>query len=308
MKTRNLAAKRSLKFILAIACVNLFTFTYAPGANAQSKEVTKVSFTKDKFNRIFLPAKINKDTVAVLFGTYSPTLRLSPYFAEEWELYPGWGGVTETSKIGRRQNRMLFYLPQMQIGNIKFRNEETILNHAFPDSIATGSTGTLLVYQYNWRIDNDRNEVSISKEPFESANAQTYTTIKYKNTTPPLAAVEIAEAKADFIIDLGSGANFQVNTGSDLGKKLIETYRLKPVNTITSNLHSRKTIDTIYEVTVPSLTFNGKELKNQKVTISSASPQNIIGTGFLGNYNVILNNSKKKKIESSMILEKRLVD
>lgn len=306
MNTRNLLTKRALKFILTAACINLSGLIYSPAVHAQSSAVTKISFKKDKFNRIFIPAKVDRDSLSLLFGTYSKTLRLTPYFLESRELYPSWDRLTLTDKRGRQRNRMLFYLPTIQIGNLKFRNEETTINGAFPDSIATGSTGTLLVYQYNWKIDNDRNIISVSKTPFTAA--QPYTTIRYNKDLSPTATVNIGDIKADFILDLGSGAGFQVNSGTDLGKEIIDQYHLKPVRTVTSNIHARKMVDTIYEAIIPSLLFNGIELKNQKITLSSASPNNIIGTGFLGNYNVILNNSKKRKIESSVILEKRLVN
>lgn len=306
MNTLNLLTKRTLKFIFAASCIHLSCLIYSPAVHAQSSAVTKISFRKDKFNRIFIPAKVDKDSLSLLFGTYSKTLRLTPYFVESKELWPSWDRLTVTDKRGRQRNRMLFYLPKVEIGNIKFRNEETTINAAFPDSIATGSTGTLLVYQYNWKIDNDRSVISISKTPFTATHP--YTTIKYKNDLSPTAAVTIGDIKADFILDLGSGAGFQINSGTDLGQQIIEEYHLKPVRTVTSNIHARKMVDTIYEAVIPSLTFNGMKLKNQKITLSSASPNNIIGTAFLGNYNVILNNSKKRKIESTVILEKRLVD
>jgi len=298
--------KKALQLIFSAACVMGTLCLSADFAAAQSKNETKVTFQKDKFNRIFIPAKIDGDTISILFGTYSKTLRLTPYFLQTRELYPSWDRLTVTDKKGRRRSRMLFYLPKIEIGSIKFRNEETVVNNSFPDSVATGATGTLLVYQYNWRIDNDRNEIAISKNPF--IPAQPFASISYKNDTFPTASVEIDGLKADFALDLGSGTTFQVNAGSELGQKLIDTYKLTPKTTLTSNIHARKMIDTLYEVVIPSLSLNGTVLKNQKVILSSAAPHNVIGTGFLGNYNVILNNSKKRKIESTFILEKRLVN
>lgn len=300
--------KRTLMFLFTSACISIAICSIAETAIAQSKsdKITKVTFKKDKFNRIFLPAKIDGDTIGILFGTYSKPLRLTPYFAETWQLYPSWDRLILTDKNGRRRNRMLFYLPKLEIGNIKFYNEETVVNNSFPDSVATGSTGTLLVQQYNWRVDNDRNEVSLSKKPF--IPSQPFITISYKKDTSPETPVEIAGITSDFALDFGSGSNFQVNSNTPMGQQLITTYKLKPKTTLVSNVHARKMVDTLYEVTIPTLLLNGTELKNQKITISSASPNNVIGTGLLGNYNVILNNSKKRKILSTMILEKRLVN
>ncbi len=304
MNTRNLLSKGTLKLLFALTCMSVFL--HSPAVHAQGTAVTKLNFKKDKYNRIFIPAKIDRDSVSLLFGTYSKTLRLTPYFLESRQLYPSWDVLTVTDKRGRQRDRMLFYLPKVEVGNIKFRNEETAINGAFPDSIATGSTGTLMVYQYNWKIDNDRNMISISKAPF--APSQVYTTINYKNTSFPTAVVHIGNVNSEFILDLGSGAGFQISTNTALGQQILDDYRLRPSRTVVSNIHARRMVDTLYEVVIPSMTFNGIRLKNQKVTLSSASPHNIIGTGFLGNYNVILNNSKKRKIDSSFILDKRLVD
>lgn len=307
MNTLNFLPKRTLTFLIALSCIPLVCLVSAPAAQAQSKkEVTKIAFKKDKFNRIFLPAKVDKDTIALLFGTYSKTLRLTPYFYETRQLWPSFERLISTDKYGGPHSKSLFYLPKIEIGPLKFRNEETVINQAFPDSIATGSTGTLLVYQYNWKINNDRNEMLVSKTPFSPEQA--YTTISYKNNTFPTAVVSISKVNSEFILDLGSGAGFLLSSTTAIGQAVIEDYHLRPARTVTSNIHSDRLVDTIYEAVIPSMTFNGVVLKNQKVVISSAAPHNIIGTGFLGNYNVILNNSKKRKIQSSMILEKRLVN
>jgi hypothetical protein len=297
---------KAVKLIFSTACIITALLAPAETVTAQSKNETKISFQKDKFNRIFIPAKIDDDTVTILLGTYSKTLRVTPYFMRTRELYPSWNGLMMTDKNGKHRSRMLFYLPKIEIGTIKFRNEEAIVNFAFPDSVATGSTGTMMVYQYNWRIDNDRNEIAISKLPFTPA--QPFATISYKNNNYPVAAVEIEGTTTDFVLDLGSGTTFQVSSGSALGQQLINNYRLTPKTTLTSTIHGRKMIDTLYEVVIPTIALNGTVLKNQKVVLSSAAPHNVIGTGFLGNYNVILNNSKKRKIESTFILEKRLVN
>jgi hypothetical protein len=297
---------KAVKLIFSTACIITTLLAPAETVTAQSKNETKISFQKDKFNRIFIPAKIDDDTVTILLGTYSKTLRVTPYFMRTRELYPSWNGLMMTDKNGKNRSRMLFYLPKIEIGTIKFRNEEAIVNFAFPDSVATGSTGTMMVYQYNWRIDNDRNEIAISKLPFTPA--QPFASISYKNNSYPVAAVEIEGTTADFVLDLGSGTTFQVSSGSALGQQLINNYRLTPKTTLTSTIHGRKMVDTLYEVVIPTIALNGTVLKNQKVVLSSAAPHNVIGTGFLGNYNVILNNSKKRKIESTFILEKRLVN
>jgi len=307
MTTLILFTKRTSKFIFAVACINLVCLISLTAVQAQSKkEVTKIAFKKDKFNRIFLPAKVDNDTIALLFATYSKTLRLTPYFYETRQLWPSWDRLMSTDKYGGPHSKTLFYLPKIEIGKLKFRNEETVINQAFPDSIATGSTGTLMVYQYNWMIDNDRNEMSVSKAPFSPT--QPFTTVSYKNNTFPTAIVNISNVNSEFILDLGSGAGFLVSTTTAIGQAIIEDYHLSPSRTVTSNIHSHKLVDTIYEAVIPKMTFNGMTLKNQKVVLSSAAPHNVIGTGFLGNYNVILNNSKKRKIQSSFILEKRLVD
>ncbi|MCX2483543.1 hypothetical protein [Pedobacter sp. MR2016-24] len=304
MNNLNPLFKRTFRLMFSITCMGAICMPQI--AAAQKQAITKVTIHKDKYNRIFIPVKVDKDTVPLLFATYAKTLRLTPYFMRTRALYPSGQVLTLNDQRGRKRDRLVFFLPRLDIGNVKFRNEETIVNNAFPDTVATGSTGTLMVYQYNWKIDNDRNEVSLSKKPFTPEQA--FTTIRYKNNTSPRTAVQIGELTADFILDFGSGSNIQVNTASDIGRALISKYKLKPVNTITSNIHSPKMVDTVYEVTVPSLLLNGVVVKNQKVMLSSASPQNTIGTGFLGNYNVILNNSKKRKIDSEFILEKRLVD
>lgn len=306
MSNLNVLTIRNLKIIVAVGCINFAGLMTTSSLYAQKLAVTTVNFKKDKFNRIFLPAKVDKDSLSILFGTYSKTLRLTPYFFETMALYPSGGRLSTIDKKGKHHSKTLFYLPKIQIGNIKFRNEETTINQAFPDSIATGSTGTLLVYQYNWKIDNDKNVVSISKLPFTSSRA--YTTINYKNNSYPTAVVHIGSNNSEFILDLGSGGGFVISTTTSLGRDLIENFRLRPSRIVTSNIHSNRLVDTIYEVVIPSLLFNGVKLNNQKVVISSATPHNTIGTGFLGNYNVILNNSKKRKIESSFILEKRLMD
>ena len=307
MNTLNFLPKRTLTFLLALSCIPLVCLVSAAPAQAQSKkEVTRIAFKKDKFNRIFLPAKVDKDTIALLFATYSKTLRLTPYFYETRQLWPSFERLVSTDKYGGPHSKSLYYLPKIEIGPLKFRNEETVINQAFPDSIATGSTGTLMVYQYNWKINNDRNEMLVSKTPFSADQA--YTTISYKNNTFPTAIVNISKVNSEFILDLGSGAGFLLSSSTAIGQAVIEDYHLRPARTVTSNIHSDKLVDTIYEAVIPSMTFNGITLKNQKIVISSAAPHNIIGTGFLGNYNVILNNSKKRKIQSSMILEKRLVN
>lgn len=298
----------SRRLVLSALGLSMALHLLPADAAAQKKaaQVTTVSFQKDKFNRIFIPTKIDGDTVEMLFGTYSKTLRLAPYFVEKRDLYPSWDRLTLINKKGYRRSRMLFYLPKMEIGNIKFYNEESIVNTAFADSIATGSTGTLLVNQYNWRLNNDRNKLSISKKPF--APEQAFITISYKKDLAPTVPVVIEGVTDQFALDFGSGTTFQITTTSALGQQLINQYHLSPKTTLTSNIHARKMVDTIYELIVPSLLLNGTELKNQKVILSSAAPANVIGTGFLGNYNVILNNSKKRKIESTFILEKRLVN
>ncbi|MET1056377.1 MAG: hypothetical protein ABWY16_13810 [Pedobacter sp.] len=307
MNTRNLLPGRTLTFLFAVSCIQLVCLISTPAAQAQSKkEVTKIAFKKDKFNRIYLPAKVDKDTIALLFGTYSKTLRLTPYFYETRQLWPSWDRLMSTDKNGGPHSKSVFYLPKIEIGPLKFRNEETVINQAFPDSIATGSTGTLMVYQYNWKINNDRNEMLVSKTPFSPEQA--YTTISYKKNTLPTAVVNISKVNSEFILDLGSGAGFLVSSTTAIGRAIIDDYRLSPSRTVTSNIHSNKLVDTIYEAVIPSMTFNGMTLKNQKVVISSAVPHNIIGTGFLGNYNVILNNSKKRKVQSAIILEKRLME
>jgi hypothetical protein len=306
MSKLHIRSHRTSKILITAICIQIACGIYANVADAQAKKITTVSFQKDKFNRIFLPAKIDRDSLDILFSTYSKTLRLTPYFAESGSLYPSGDRLTLKDKKGRMRNRVIFYLPELKIGNLRFYNEETILNLALPDSVATGSTGTLLINQYNWKIDNDRNQMSISKTPFTAERV--YTAINYQKDSVPSAKVTVKGMQADFVLDLGSGAGFQISTLTPLGQALLAEYKLRPTTTVTSNIHGRKLVDTIYTTVVPSLQFNGIELKNQEVTLSSALPRNTIGTGFLGNYNVILNNSKKKKIESSFILEKRLVD
>jgi len=296
--------KGTLKFILTAGCIISAGSFYASDLKAQSTAVTRITFQKDKYNRIFIPVKIDRDSMSLLFGTYSKPLRLTPYFQSTRALSPSYNLLTLTGPNGKQHDRLLFYSPKITIGNIKFRSEEAIVNYAFPDSIITGSTGTSMVYRYNWKINNDKNEISISKTPFQPT--ETITTINYKNDSYPKVVVEIDGIKTNFAIDFGSGVDFQVNTKSVLGKRLITAYHLKPVRTIISDIHARKLIDTIYEVKVPALTLNGVEFQEQKVQLSSAFPQNTIGTGFLGKYNVILNNSRKRKIGNTVILEKRL--
>ena len=271
---------------------------------AQSKAATTVSFKKDRFNRIFIPVKIDRDSLSLLFSTYSKTLRLTPYFMETMALYPSRSLLALKDKTGRKAARMVFYLPKLDIGSLKFRNEETIVNYAFPDTIITGTTGTMLVYQYNWKIDNDKSIISIAKTPF--APTQVFTIIKYKNDSHPIVPVQIGELKDNFVIDFGSGTNFQVSGTTPLGKELITANQLQPIVTLTTSFRSTKVVDTIYEVTVPALLLNGVALSNQKITISTAAPHNVVGAAFLGNYNVIMNNSQKRKIDSDLILQNRV--
>jgi len=306
MKTQNLLSKRTILFLLAVTCISAVSLISSPAQAQSKKAVTKISFKKDKYNRIYLPARVDKDTIALLFATYSKTLRLTPYFYETRQLWPSWDRLMSTDKNGGPHSKSVFYLPKIEVGPLKFRNEETVINQAFPDTIATGSTGTLMVYQYNWKINNDRNEVFVSKTPFSPEQA--YTTINYKNNTAPTAVVNISNVNSEFILDLGSGAGFLVSSTTAIGRAIIDEYRLSPSRTVISNVHSDKLVDTIYEAVIPNMTFNGIALKNQKVVISSAVPKNIIGTGFLGNYNLIMNNSKKRKVESAVILEKRLME
>jgi len=303
MSTQNLLVKRSLKSVFSMVLISLAGSLYTQNVQAQSSAVTNIHFKKDKYNRIFIPVKIGRDSLSLLFGTYSKTLRVTPYFMETMQLYPSGQSITLTNMRGKEQNRLIFYMPKIKMGNLKFRNEETIVNYSFPDSIATGSTGTLMVRQYNWKFDNDKEVVSISKTPFEPY--KTVTTVRYKNDSFPEAGVVIDGFKSVFAIDMGSGTNFEINADSDLGHHLIMKYDLQPINTITSNIHDHKMVETIYEVVIPTIRFNGIVLKNQKIILSSASPKNVIGTAFLGNYNVILNNSKKKNIDNILILEKR---
>ncbi|KIO77641.1 hypothetical protein TH53_08335 [Pedobacter lusitanus] len=304
MSTTKSFPKNALRFIFGLGCITAVSCITPQNSNAQSTEVTKVTFQKDKYNRIFIPVKIDKDSMSLLFGTYSKPLRLAPYFQSTRALTPSWDILTLTAPNGKPHDRLLFYSPKITVGNLKFRSEQAIVNYAFPDSLITGSTGTEMVYRYNWKINNDHNEISISKLPFTPAEA--FTTINYKNDSYPKVAVEIEGVKTFFALDFGSGACFQLNSRSDLGRRLIATYKLKPVKRIISDIHARKLADTIYEVKIPSLLFNGIELTQQKVQLSSAFPQNIVGTGFLGDYNVILNNSRKRKIGNTVILEKRL--
>ncbi|QNK63869.1 hypothetical protein H7F33_05075 [Pedobacter sp. PAMC26386] len=304
MSTIKLFSAKALRFIFTVGCITSVCCIFPQNSNAQSPVITKITFQKDKYNRIFIPVKIDKDSLSLLFGTYSKPLRLTPYFQITQALYPSWNILTQTAPNGKSHDRLLFYSPKITVGNLKFRSEEAIVNYAFPDSIITGSTGTEMVYRYNWKINNDKNEIFISKLPFTPTQA--FTTISYKNDSYPKVRVEIAGIKTNFALDFGSGACFQINSRSDLGRQLIATYNLRPIKRIISDIHARKLADTIYEVKVPSLLFNGVELTQQKVQLSSAFPQNIVGTGFLGDYNVILNNSRKRKIGNTMILEKRL--
>ena len=296
--------KRTLRFIFTISSITAVFCITSLNSNAQLPAITKITFQKDKYNRIFIPVKINKDSMSLLFGTYAKPLRLAPYFQSIRSLYPSGDIMTLIAPNGRPYNRLLFYSPKITMGNLKFRNEEVIVNYAFPDSIITGSTGTEMVYRYNWKINNDRNEISISKFPFTPS--QPFTTINYKNDSYPKVAIEIDGIKTNFALDFGSGAAFQINSRSDLGRQLIIAYKLKPVKRIISDIHARKLTDTIYEVKIPSILFNGIKLAQQKIQLSSAFPQNIVGTGFLGNYNVILNNSRKRKTGNAIILENRL--
>ncbi|MBB6270507.1 hypothetical protein HDF26_000934 [Pedobacter cryoconitis] len=294
----------AFRFIFTAVGITAICCTFSQHANAQSSAITKITFQKDKYNRIFIPVKIDRDSMSLLFGTYAKPLRLAPYFQSTRALYPSGDMLTLTAPNGRPHQRLLFYSPKITVGGLKFRSEEAIVNYAFPDSIIAGSTGTEMVYRYNWKINNDKNEISISKLPFSPLQA--FTTINYKNDSYPKVAVEIAGVKTNFALDFGSGVCFQLNSRSDLGQKLIATYNLKPIKRIISDIHARKLADTIYEVKVPALLFNGIQLTDQKIQLSSAFPQNIVGTGFLGDYNVILNNSRKRKIGNTVILEKRL--
>ena len=304
MNTIKSLYKRTLRFIFTISGITAVCCISSQNSNAQSTVITKITFQKDKYNRIFIPVKINKDSMSLLFGTYAKPLRLAPYFQSNSSLSPSGDILTLIAPNGRPHNRLLFYSPKITVGNLKFRSEQAIVNYAFPDSIIAGSTGTEMVYRYNWKINNDNNEISISKLPFTPSQA--FTTINYKNDSYPKVAVEIAGIKTNFAMDFGSGTGFQINSRSDIGRKLIATYNLKPVKRFISDIHARKLADTIYEVKVPSILFNGVELAEQKIQLSSAFPQNIVGTGFLGDYNVILNNSRKRKIGNTVILEKRL--
>ncbi|WP_158797495.1 hypothetical protein [Pedobacter sp. L105] len=305
MNTQNLLVKRTLKSVFTLVLLGLAGSMSVQNVQAQSTDVTKIHFKKDKYNRIFIPVKIGRDSLTLLLGTYSKTLRVTPYFMKTNALSYSGQGITLTDAEGQEQKRLIFNMPKIRIGNLKFRNEESIVNYSFPDSIATGSTGTMMLQPYNWKIDNDKDLLSISKTPFEPY--KTYTTIRYKNDSYPKAPVEMDGFKGIFALDLGSGSNFEINADSDLGRHLIMKYDLQPVNTVTSIIHGRKTVDVIYEVKIPMIRFNGIVLKNQKVILSSASPRDVIGTGFLSKYNVILNNSKKKNIDNILILEKRAI-
>lgn len=303
MSNINSLFKRTSRFIFSLLTCALLICLCTNTLQAQSTAITKIAFKKDRFNRIFIPVKIEKDSLTLLLSTYAKTLRLTPYFMETMALYPSWSLLALKDKTGRKAARMIFYLPKLDIGNLKFRNEETIVNYAFPDTIITGTTGTLLVYQYNWKIENDKNMISIAKTPFNPTNV--FTTIKYSNDSYPQVPVQIGDIKDNFVIDFGSGTNFQVSGTTPLGKQIIASYDLRPVVTLTTNYQSRKVIDTIYEVTVPSLLFNGIELKDQKITLSTAAPHHVVGSAFLGKYNIIMNNSRKRKIANVLILENR---
>jgi len=304
MNTIKSGYKKNLRFVFTVSCLTFVCSILSQNSNAQSPVITKITFQKDKYNRIFIPVKIDRDSMSLLFGTYAKPLRLTPYFQSTRSLSPSGDMLTLVSPNGRPHDRLLFYSPKIMVGNLKFRSEQAIVNYAFPDTIIAGATGTEMVYRYNWKINNDQNQISISKQPFTPSAA--FTTINYKNDSYPKVAVEIAGIKTNFALDFGSGAGFQLNSKSDIGRKLIADYNLKPVKRILSDIHAKKVTDTIYEVNVPGLLFNGIQLPQQKIQLSSAFPQNIVGTGFLGDYNVILNNSRKRKIGNTVILEKRL--
>lgn len=72
--------KGALKFIFAASCIITASSFYPSDLKAQSTAVTKITFQKDKYNRIFIPVKIDRDSMSLLFGTYSKPLRLTPYF------------------------------------------------------------------------------------------------------------------------------------------------------------------------------------------------------------------------------------
>lgn len=243
MKTRTSFAFATKSVVRAVGAITFTMLITAQGALAQSnKDITQFTIKKDRFNRIFIPAKIDKDTVDILFGTYSKPLRLTPWFLESGKLYPGWGRLQSKDKYGKRHSKTLFALPKLEIGKLKFRNEEAVVNQAFPDSIATGSAGLLMLDQYNWRIDNDRNQMSISKRPFTAE--RTYTTISYDRHESPSAVVSIGGINSDFVLDLASGAGFHISASSGLGRTLLEDLRLRPTRIVTSNIHSNKLTDT----------------------------------------------------------------
>ncbi|WP_316742193.1 hypothetical protein [Pedobacter antarcticus] len=307
MNNSNIIQSRIRKFMLTVAGISgLLTFNPTTGSaqtTAKGRPVEQVSFQQDKFGRIFFPVKISRDTATLLFSTFGEPVRLSSYFQKTEELFPGWEYMMQTDRNGKSHRRLIFNLPKMEIGNTKVRSLPVLVNYAFPDSLVTGSTGTKMLSRYNWSIDNDNKKLAFSKGAFLPSNE--FTAIPFAKNTAPQVSVAIDGIIEDFKLDLGSGASFQVNTESPLGQALLKKYQPRPSVTLTSTVHARKLVDTIYKIQVPELQFNGVTLKNQQITLSTAFPHHLVGAAFLNQYNIVINHSGKRKIGNSFILEER---
>lgn len=299
----NQASRLKLLF-LALGIGGLFAIT--PNivlAQSKAKPVEVVGFQQDKFGRIYFPVKISTDTATLLFSTFGEPMRLSSYFQKTEELFPGAGYLMQTDRNGKSHRRLIFNLPKLELGKTKFRGLPVLVNYAFPDSLVTGSTGTEMLDNYNWSINNDAKQLSFSKSPF-SVNQQV-TAIPFAKNASPTVSVKVDGISTDFKLDLGSGASFQVNTESPLGQAILEKYRPKPSMTLSSAVHARKMVDTIYKVQIPEIAFNGMVLKNQEFSLSTAFPHQLVGAAFLSQYNIVINHSGKRKIGNTFILEKR---
>lgn len=251
-----------------------------------SAQTVSIPFATDDAGRIFFYATIGPDTVSMLFNTYATHNRLSPDFAAS-PLLKKDKNIKTTDNTGTTTSKNLYSGP-LAIGGLTF--DDALFSLLPPEwkIVRAGSLGIASLGKYCWKIDMPAEMIFLSKRPFPEKDTPLLR-MAFREGDYPHARCSLMGDTYSFALDWGSTDGFLVRENTELGQKILTTYKPAPKTVTIQGVNRYAVADTMYEVTMPEVRMGAYVLKNQQVVVRKNAPSNLIGMQVLRQFNAIFN-------------------
>ncbi len=252
---------------------------------ARSKSVIPFEMVE---NSIFINIEINKKTYCFLFDTGMGITLLSDDLKKEMPLKTTKTNFEATDGNNIKGNHRIYLLKKMKVGGKKIKNAPIfftdishIKNRICKD--IDGILGASAMSIYIWSIDFDKKEISITRKKDIIPKNSIEIPFLWEGLVPHWRTL-IRKDSINLIFDTGFNGNFSIH--SKHYDKIKDNRFLKAEGRTSISMYSDKNISAEYCDTM-DIQLANHYFKSCFVS-SSDNCSNLVGMGFLKNYNITL--------------------